>query len=412
MKKYYLSNCNILDITTGKWLKDKAILIEGELITNIVASNEIDRNFEIVDLEGNWVLPGLVDAHVHLCHEGNYNIAREFSYAESDIYAALRTAKNLNMALNSGITLLRDVGSFKRRGIKIKNGLDEGIFVGPKIISCGNLLTSLEGHAHEIGKEVRGVENCQKAVRGEIRNGADFVKVTNDPIGLSLEELRAIVEEAHKFGKMVACHAFTEKSVQMALDANVDTIEHGAPFNNEMMDQMKKQKTIIVPTFYCAIETCRDITKSMIKKEDLLMFKQWLEDLKCNIPMAINSGVKIATGTDAGYPPLKFDAVIGEIKSLVNIGAPPLQALQYATKYSAEACGLGDRYGEIQKGKNASLIVLPGNPLNNISILHNVIMVIKDGIVIYPKKFVYQSTSIHYRRKRTKPLLGNLEHFS
>ena len=313
MKKYYLSNCNILDITTGKWLKDKAILIEGALITNIVASNEIDRSFEIVDLEGSWVLPGLVDAHVHLCHEGNYNLAKEFSYAESDIYATLRTAKNLTIALNSGITLLRDAGSFKRRGIKIKKALDEGIFVGPKIISCGNLLTSPKGHVHEIGKEVQGVENCKKAVRSEIKNGADFVKVTNDPIGLSIEELKAIVEEAHKFRKMVACHAFTEKSVQMALDANVDTIEHGAPFNKEMVEQMKRQKTIIVPTFYCAIETCRDITKSLIKKEELPIFEQWQEDLKCNLPMAINSGVKIATGTDAGNPPLEFDAVIGAV---------------------------------------------------------------------------------------------------
>ena len=386
MKKYYLTNCSILDINTGKWLKDKAILIEDELITDIVASSEINKNLDAVDLKEEWVLPGLVDAHVHLCHEGNYNLARKFSYTESTIWATLRAAKNLTVALNSGITLLRDVGSFKRRGIKIKKVLDEGIFVGPKLISCGNLLTSPEGHVHKIGKEVCGIEICKKAVRREIRNSADFIKVTNDPVALYLEELMAIVEEEHKFRKKVSFHAFTEKSVQMALDANIDTIEHAVPFNKEMIDQMKKQKTIIVPTFYCAIETCRDIRKSMIKIEELPVFEHWLEDLKDNLPRAINSGIRIATGTDAGYPPLEFNAVIEEIKCLVNIGATPLQALQYATKLSAEACGLENIYGEIQKGKNASLIVLPENPLSNIDVLHNIKIVIKDGILIYPKE--------------------------
>jgi len=386
MKKYYLTNCNIIDINIGEWLTDKAILIEGELIINVVALNEIDKNFEVVDLKGGWVLPGLIDAHVHVCHEGDCALAKKFSYDESDICATLRAAKNLTIALNSGVTILRDVGSFKRRGIKIKKVLDDGIFVGPRLISCGNLLTSPEGHVHKIGKEVRGIEICKKAVRREIKNGADFIKVTNDPIGLSLEELRAIVEEAHKFGKMVACHAFTEKSVQMALDANVDTIEHAVPFTKEMIDQMKKQKTIIVPTFHCAIETCRDIRKSMIKIEELPIFEHWLEDLKDNLPRAINSGIRIATGTDAGYPPLEFNAVIEEIKCLVNIGATPLQALQYATKLSAEACGLENIYGEIQKGKNASLIVLPENPLSNIDVLHNIKIVIKDGILIYPRE--------------------------
>lgn len=387
MEKYYLTNCNIIDINTGEWLTNKAILIEGELINNIVSSNEIDKNFEVVDLEGGWILPGLIDTHIHLCHEGNPDLAKKFLYTESDIFATLRAAKNLTTALNSGITLLRDVGSFKRRGIKIKKVLDESIFIGPKVISSGNLLSSQKGHVHEIGKEVHGIENCKTAVRREIKNGADFIKVTNDPVGLSLEELRAIVEEAHSFGKMVACHAFTENSVQMALDAGVDTIEHGVPFNKKMIEQMRKQKTIIVPTFHCAIETCRDIKKSLISKEELPMFEKWLEDLKHYLPLAVSSGVKIAMGTDSGYPPLDFDALIEEIKCFVNIiGVKPLQTLQYATKISAEACGLRNVYGEIQKGKNASLIVLPENPMNDINVLHNVKVVIKDGILIYPRK--------------------------
>lgn len=387
MKKYYLTNCSIIDQNSGKWVKDNAILVEGKLIADIVPLSEIDKNINIVDLKGSWVIPGLIDVHVHLCHEGNYILAKNFSYTESTISSTLRAAKNLTTALKSGITLIRDVGSFKRRGIKIKKFLEEGGFIAPTVISCGNLLTSPKGHVHEIGKEVHGVDNCRKAVRCEIRNGADFIKVTNDPIGLSLNELKAIVEEAHKYEKIVSCHAFTEKSVQMALDANVDTIEHGVPFNKEMIKQMQKQGTVIVPTFYCAIQTCQDITKSLIKKEDLPMFEQWLENLKKYLPKAIKSGIRIATGSDAGYPPLEFNSVIEEIISLVNIGATPFQALQYATRISAETCSLGDRYGEIRKGKNATMAIFSGNPLNNIKVLRDVEIVIKDGILIPQKLF-------------------------
>jgi len=386
MKRYYLTNCSIIDLNGGKWLKDKAILIEGELIVDICPSNEIDKNLDVIGLKGGWVLPGLIDVHVHLCHEGDYSLARNFSYREPTTLSTLRAAKNLTIALNSGVTLVRDVGSFKRRGIKIKKSLENCAFIAPTIISCGNLLTSPKGHVHEIGKEVCGLDNCRKAVRSEIKNGADFIKVTNDPIGFSLKELMAIVEEAHKYGKIVSCHAFTEESVQMALDANVDTIEHGVPFNKEMIKQMQKQETIIVPTFYCAIQTCQDITKSFIKKEELPIFEQWLENLKKYLPQAIEARIKIATGTDAGYPPLKFNSVIEEIISLVNIGATPLQALHCATKISAEVCNLGHKYGEIRKGKNASMVIFSENPLNNIEVLRNVEIIIKDGILISPSK--------------------------
>lgn len=386
MKRYYLGNCSIIDVNTGECLKDKGILVDGGLIIDVTDFDEIDKNLDVIDIGEMWVLPGIADVHVHLCHEGDYNLARNFSYKESTIRAIMRAAKNLTLALNSGITLLRDVGSFKRRGLKVKETVEEGIFIGPKVISCGNLLTSPRGHVHEIGKEIHGVDDCKKAVRNEIKNGADFIKVTNDPSGLSIKELEAIVEETHEFGKKVSCHAFTEESVQMALDANVDTIEHGVPFTNEMIVQMQKQGTIIVPTFYCAVQTCLDLTKSMIKKEELPTFERWLENLKNHLPQAINSGIKIATGTDAGYPPLEFNSVIEEVISLVNIGATPLQAIQYATKISAEVCGLERTHGEIQKGKNASFIVFSENPLNNIEVLRNVEIVIKDGIPIFPVK--------------------------
>ncbi|NQV14785.1 amidohydrolase family protein [bacterium] len=383
-----LQGCNIIDVNTGEYIQNGEILIRKDSIDAVGKAGEsnIQNNTRTIDLRGCWVLPGLSDVHVHLCHEGSPELAKTFSPFESVEFAILRAAKNISIALNAGITLLRDVGTYKGRGIQIREATEKGIIIGPRIMSCGHILTSPKGHVHEIGREIKGINEIREAVVEEIEAGADFIKITNDPIGLSVDEIEACVEEAHRFGKKVACHAFTEESIAVALDANVDTIEHGVPFNIGMINQMKKQGTIIVPTFHCAIETCRDTKKSMIKKAELPVFKQWLEVLEQNLPIAINEGVRIATGTDAGYPPLEFDAVIEEIICLVNIGATPLQALQYATKFSAEACGLGNIYGEIQEGKKASLIVLPENPLNDINALYNVKIVIKDGILIYPNK--------------------------
>jgi imidazolonepropionase-like amidohydrolase len=381
MNEYLLQNCSVLDYSSNNWEKEKSIHIKNGIIKNILEREEKGKNLKKIDLEQSWIIPGLIDAHVHICHEGDQDLAVQFRPDEPLISSIFRAAKNLNTALQTGVTLVKDVGSYQRRGIKIKKAIKMNFFHVPTVISCGNLLTTPRGHVFNLGKEVKGIENCKKAVRNEIIHGADFIKVTNDPIGFSPEELSAIVEETHRLGKIVSCHSYTEESIQMALDAKADTIEHGSPFNREMILQIKKQGTIIVPTLYCAIKSV-DIEKSLINENDLPLFQRWLSDLMKNIPIAIKNEINIAAGTDAGFPPIQFFSIVDEIISYVKVGASPLTAIKYATFNSARACAMENQNGNISIGKNANLLVLKKNPLDNIENLRSIKMVIKDGKIV------------------------------
>jgi len=279
--------------------------------------------------------------------------------------------------------LLRDVGTYQARNLEIRKAVEEGIYTGPRIVACGRLITSIGGHAYELGRQVRGVDEIKAAVREEIAAGADFIKVTNYPIGFSLEELKAIVEEGHRLGKKVACHASDKQSVELALKAGADTIEHAVPFDEDMIERMIEQGTIIVPTYVAALETCKDISKSLITKKQLKeIFQPWLNDEKQYLPRAIESGVKIVTGSDAGYPPLHFDSAIAEIELLVELGASPLQALQAATSVAAEAVGLENSLGALEDGKAADVLIVPRNPLKDITAIEEPYLVIRDGKVI------------------------------
>lgn len=372
MKRYYLSNCSIYSLENNNWKFDKNILISDGRIIEIINKNKKNKTINEINLNGGHIVPGLIDSHVHICNEGNTKLANDFNYLEPKVFSFLRAAKNLEQAFNNGITTIRDVGSYKRRAVKIRDVVNKGVFPGPKIIPCGNIITSVKGHVHEIGREVKGISQCRKAVKEEIENGAGFIKITNDPIGLNQEEINTIVNEAHKHGKLVACHAFNKDSIQMALDARVDTIEHGSPFSNKMARQMMQQGTILVPTYHCSIETCKDVRRSLISDENLSMFKDWRNNLKNNLPRAIKMGVKIAIGTDAGYPPLEFNSAIEEIISMTHLGAKPIDALRYATSFSAEACGLPKEHINIEDGTIANMVVCKENPLKNIETLRDI----------------------------------------
>ncbi len=382
-----IRNCKVVDIEKGTYADGRVIRIEGGIIADICREDSAGitgRRDTLIDAQGAWVFPGLIDCHVHICQEGVTELAKSWLASESEVFALLRAARNLSTAISAGITLLRDAGTYKSRSIEIKKAIESSVFVGPRMVVCGSLITPKGGHAHEIGVEVQGVDNLRRVLRQQIASGADFVKIVNDPIGFSLEELNIVVEEAHELGVRVACHAFTPKAVQLALDAKADTIEHGVCFDNTMIEQALRQGTILVPTYFCAVETCRDTTNSLIKDEEIPIYRNWFESLEENLPKCIEAGIKIAAGTDAGYPPITFDCVVDEVCSLVSLGAPVLTALQSATKIAAEAVGMQRHLGSIEKGKLADLIVLSKNPLEDIQALRHVKMVIKDGRLLAP----------------------------
>ena len=361
---------------------DMALHVVDGVIQEIVPRAGLPAHTRTLDLADGWAIPGLVDAHVHICHEGRTSLARSYNPREPAFQAALRAANNMAVALSAGVTLLRDVGSFSRRGLEVRSAVESGLIRGPRVVSCGSLITSRAGHVHNIGREVEGASACAEAVREEVSFGADFIKVTNDPPGLSRDELSAITNEAHRLDKLVACHAFTEDAVASALETGFDTIEHAAPFNERMATAMHQRRIILVPTLYCAVETCRDTSLSLVEAKHVPMFERWLDNLRKNLPMAFQAGVMIAAGTDAGFPPLEFNAMVSEIKALTGVGASVLQALRAGTRVAAAACGLADSHGAISTGMHADIVVLPDDPFKDIDVLRYPTMVIKGGMPV------------------------------
>lgn len=380
-----IKNCNIIDLGTGNILPNKHIIIKSDKITNVLDTVALLNKYQfdqIIDTQNSFILPGLIDSHVHIFNEGNPNLYKNFKVQENIMKSSLRCAKNLSEAIYNGITFLRDLGSYQRRNNYIKAIIEEKIFLGPDIISCGNLITSKKGHVHELGREVIGIVNIKKAIKEERGKGADFIKVTNDPIGFSKKELEAIVNISHDLNMKVSCHSFTEESISLAIQANVDIIEHAIPFNNKMLDEILKKNITVVPTYFCALQTCKSAKQSFVSKEEMKIFRKWRDNLKKHLPVAIREGVNILAGTDAGYPPLRFYDVINEVICFNELGMSPIDALRSATINAFRVFGIDHIVGTIEKGKKADLIVFKKNPLSNLSILKNTTLVIKNGFIV------------------------------
>jgi len=233
----------------------------------------------------------------------------------------------------------------------------------------------------DIGRRVRGVEEAREVVREKVQAGADFIKVINDPVVLSLEELSAITDEAHKLKRRVACHAYKPDAVELALRAGVDTIEHAAPAATDILKECLQRGVTIVPTYVCGLDTM-DFERSLVEPGTEETFIEWLELLESGLPVLLQSGVNVAVGTDAGYPPVDFGSACREMEYFVNLGATNLKALQAATISAAQAVGLDDELGTMEVGKLADFVILRENPLRDITAVHRVKMVVLSGQLV------------------------------
>jgi len=284
-----------VDVRNARVTKDAIVIIANNKVEAVGPRKTVTkcRDFEMLDAGGHWLVPGLIDLHVHICGEPDPELAKQFQPSEPELFTGIRAARNLSECLDAGVTLIRDAGSYEGRSIWLRQALNRNILAGPRLVSCGRLITRKGAHGAEVGREVEGRDEIRWAVQEEIENGADYIKVVNDPLAFSAEELKMIVRESHKRKKRVACHAFTQEAVAMALEAGVDTIEHGTPFDEHMASQMIEAGIIIVPTYVCAILTCTDPSKSLIEPSELETFVEWMAAEQRNLPLAFRSGVKM-----------------------------------------------------------------------------------------------------------------------
>jgi imidazolonepropionase-like amidohydrolase len=392
-----LTNCNVIDGTGKPAMKDMTVVIEGNIIKEIKRGTyhppRGEKNVRVISLEGAYVLPGLWNMHVHI--SDLLPDVHDMLGHEPILPAAIRAGRNAMDALRRGFTGLRMVGERDYIDIAWRDAFNAGVFVGPRIFASGKIVTPTEGNPLEPVWPVEiyadGPHEIRKALRANIARGIDLVKIFAPP--LEEDEMAVIIRLAHGNKLKVTAHAGGE-SAHRAVVAGVDCIEHGTMMSDETIRLMAKKGT-----FYCPTVVCNLSEEYIKEREDRLAklgFSEEEDVVKGRtlvayadersrkvaarhreiIVKAAKAGVKILSGSDSN--PLGELGLL-EIEQLVLSGLTEMQAIIAATRNCAEWCGVLDRLGTIEAGKLADLIVVTGNPLENISNLRKLKMVFKAG---------------------------------
>lgn len=404
-----ITNGVLIDGTGSHPLQNGVVLVEEAKIvaTGKESDVEIPKDAEIIDAGGNTIMPGMIELHAHMSYWWNWPGAELFDQAE----AALLAAYNLKQSLDAGITTVRDVGTAWDVAFSVKRAMSRGLITGSRPLVCGQIICATGGHGTGLRGgiiECNGPWECRRVVRDQIKKGADHIKIctTDRPWThreeFTMEELEAIADEAHRWGKPVAAHAALMPGLKMAVEAGIDTIEHGMsemrdPPDDEVLGLMVKRGTIWVPTLWIFLREKSeeekewwDTLKKTVPPESLKKIEvqdKWFEDLKESAPKnfkeAVDAGVKIATGADVGitYPNTTFVAVPEEMKFMCDYGMSNMGAIVAATKTASEAIRMQKDLGTIEKGKLADIIVVKGNPLRAITSMKRALFVMKKGVI-------------------------------
>jgi len=386
----------MVDVTKGQLVAPAVLVISGDKIRSVGAS-DVPAGARTIDLGDLTLMPGLIDAHTHLTMDvsGDW-VTRSVRELPAD--AALRGARNARLTLLAGFTTVRDVGAGGFADISLMNAIDAGMVIGPRMIPSAHAIGITGGHCDETGwapgvnelswKEgvADGVDEVVKAVRYQVKHGAKVIKVcatagvlsfdaTLGAQQLSDEELRAIVQEAHRHGLKVAAHAHGTEGIKAAVRAGVASIEHGSMLDDEAIGLMKRNGTYLVPTAYLLSTFHFDSMPPSIAAKARQVIPLAQESHR----RAIRAGVKIALGTDAAVYPHGDNA--RELATYVDYGMRPADALRAATVNAADLLGVTDR-AVIAAGKLADLIAVRGNPLEDVKTVQQVLWVMKGGVVV------------------------------
>jgi imidazolonepropionase-like amidohydrolase len=388
MKQAFLTS-RIFDATAGNYRSDIAILTEGQQIVALVPRSEVPSEYQTLDMGTLTLLPGLIDCHVHLVWNGSHD-PKVIMLRESAEKTAIRALLHAFEELMHGVTTVRDVGGPYKVTLAVRDAIREGLFIGPRILAAGLAIEMTGGHARDLGLEVDGPHEARKGVRTMLRAGVDLIKLMatggvytegEEPGSpqLTIEEMSAAVEEAHKAGRKVAAHAEGLQGILNAIDAGVDTIEHGNFLDEEAAQRMVAGGQVLVPTLSPFYRMAQLGTAGGIPEYAARKAKQVVSGSFHAIDLAKKYGIPIATGTDDGSPRLPHGVLVYELELLVHAGLSPLEALNSATAVAAKACGLSDQVGTLEPGKSADFVGVSGDPLHDISALRNIDTVVIQG---------------------------------
>jgi imidazolonepropionase-like amidohydrolase len=390
---------HVLDVKSGKTLSNQAIVIEGDKIVSVgAASSAQTSGATVIDLPNATVLPGLIDAHTHLTMNPSFGYQ---TLGISNPRQALIGAHNARLTLEAGFTTVRNVGAADFTDVALRDAINAGDVPGPRMLVSGPALSITGGHCdnnylpfeyHATNDGVAdGIAAVQHKVRENIKYGADLIKVCatggvlskgDDPQAsqFTLEEMKAIVADAHRLGRKVAAHAHGAQGILWASEAGVDSIEHGSYIDDAGIAEMKKNGTYLVPTLYLGDWFLANADKIHIPDFLLMKAKEVMPVARKNVAHAFASGVKVAFGTDAAVYPHGMNA--HEFAVMVKLGLTPLQSIQAATINAADLLGWPDKVGAIEPGKWADIVAVDGDPLQDVTTLERVKFVMKGGDVV------------------------------
>ncbi|SRR5579871_2775926 len=392
----------LIDTKSSRTIPNAVIVLEGDRIVAAGAGVAAPEGARTVDLSRKTCLPGLIDNHTHVLLNGDITATDydEQLLKESIPLRAIRATANVRTALMNGFTTMRDLETegAMYADVDIKTAIEHGYIPGPRMFVATRALAPtgmypLLGYSWELKvpegvQTVDGADNIRRAVREQIKYGADWIKYYSDRryyvndkgalrsmVNFTPEEAKAIVDEAHRLGHKVAAHAIGRDGIQAALDAGVDTIEHGDGLDEELIDTMVKRGVYWCPTIYVGVYVAEGRAAAGAPVWKTMM------DLEAKaFALAVKKGLKISYGTDAGGFAWS-EAQARDFTYMVKYGQTPMQAIQSATTVAAELLGMQDKIGAVEAGKFADIVAVDSDPLRDISVLEHMKFVMKSGVI-------------------------------
>ena len=384
-KDYWLINSNFIDVVNGVILEHKNIRIKDGIISEITDFNTENLN-NAIDCSGLFLTPGLIDMHVHITWDGKEAPVRTM-LDEGNYVAVLRGLANAQSSLKKGVTTIREVGSPDDTAIDISNAIKRGIVKGPNMIPSGRIIQCTGGHVPEVGIIADTSDEIMKAIRYLKAKGAQWIKVAATggaygpeeigPVLYTEEELALIVKESHRLNLKVAAHALSEIGIKNCIDAGIDTIEHGAHIEEEALLKMVDKGLALIPTlsvYQCLADSNGILPQNIVDKAVMVVSQQ-----KKTFKKAMELGVKIALGTDAGSPNYgPHPSVFKEMLAMHEYGMSTMDVIKSATINASDLLN-NNKIGAIEVGRSADIVALKGNPVEDLNAFGDIVFVMKNG---------------------------------
>ena len=388
-----LKNVNLFNGKDEIIRENLSVLISSGKIQDITQNPILPAESPVQEIDGRGmtILPGLINVHVHLSIDAERPF--EESLSESPEITLLKIVKNARKTLEAGITTVRDLGCRARLDFEFREGVEMGLVPAPKMLLSGEVITKTGGHGHFIGREADGEAEIAKAVREQVKAGADVIKVMAtggvmtagvEP-GLALysfEEVQAAADEAKRCRKLTASHAQGAEGIKNAVLAGIDTIEHGIYMTEEIIDLMIERGTYWVPTLTPGSRLSAPEATELIPEDSMIKAKRVKPIHRESFAkFCQKEGLKLGIGSDAGVPLVAHDDIVTEMEIFTEYGFSNFEVLKLATHGNAELLKLQDKIGSIEVGREADIIGVMGNPLESLAVLREPKLVMKAGVV-------------------------------